>query len=459
MRKHCISHLIPISIIILLIFPHNFIKAESPPQKPDINIKDYYSMNKPSLKLQQVVNPNKTLLPKGNFSVTEFWGIEPKFTYNATILSLNTSHWHINCNYSRTLDWDGSEFPNEFSTSVLRESINHTYFADNYYNWFGEKSSIGSFDYWINTTGFFVGYKYTIGPANMHVLAEESLYRDNIGRFDAWKINMTAPDLSEPITYWYSRDGLFLSLYLKFISDFWFNLTAVEIAELPLNYNGPFIGQISPRNNTRIANGSIVDIQFLSPYGIDIINYKWDSNENQSSTLLQTIIPSKDGSHNLYVTVTDNVGLTSYFYFLYYTDYSLPGIFLFNIKNNSRIQGSKQINFLISNGNGSIIYNWNGVDNSTIAEDTPIIVPINEDVYELNIFVMSFGNIWAKKRFIFTIDNSPPLISLLNLQNNSVIKSASDIQLTSSETGNITVILDNEAIYTNTIEANLSQEI
>ncbi len=456
MRKHYQTYFLPILVFFILILPCINIKSTSTFLKPRINIDDNNFSNSSSLKLQQTINPNKTLLPRSNFSVTEFQDGLPNFAYNASILSINASHWKVECNYSRTMKFGSSEtFPNEFTTPVTRGSLYHTYYAKNYYNWFGERQE--TFDYWINTTGFSKGYEYTIGQLNMSVLDEEPINLVNIGNFQAWKVNMTFSQYVDPMTYWYSKDGFFLCLYFKYISIFWYNLTTIEIAELPTNYNGPFLGQMSPQNNSHVANSSIIDIKFLSPYGVEIINYHWDSFENTTSTILQTTIPSENGSHELFVTVKDNIGLFNYFYFSYFTDYSIPGIFLENLNNNSHIQGFSQIRLLIYNGNGSIIYNWDGNDNDTISENTPIVIPNNEIVYELNVYIDN-GVAWASKRFIFTVDNSAPSFSLQNLENNSVLKGSVIFQIRPSEDCNLTFKLNNVPINSFLAEFNESYE-
>lgn len=441
-----------------MILPIGYNKSIWPYQYPKgVLDADNYLTN-PSLKVQQAFNSNKTLLPRSNFSVTEFKDGVPQFTYNASILSINVSHWQVECNYSRTVKFLSPEiFPNEFSTSVTRTSINHSYLADNFHDFSGEIKPV--FDYWINTTGFSVDYTYIIGENVMSVLEEESIHLPDVGRFNAWKINMTFSPFLDPMTFWYSEDGLFLSLYSTFVSIFWYNLTTVEIAQLPDNYNGPILGQTSPRNDSHIPNGSVIDIQLYSPFGIGLINYHWDTLENQTSTVLQSIVPSESGSHDLYITVRDNIGITSYFYFSYFTDYSIPGIFPSNFVNNSHIRGLSHLLFLISQSNGSMIYNWDGDINTTISKNTSIVVPNSEEKHELNVFVVSSEGKWDMRRFIFTVDNSPPIISLQNLVNNSVIKGTVTFQTISlTEDCNLTFILDNETIRSIMVVANQSHE-
>ncbi|MFX0014995.1 MAG: hypothetical protein ACFFB2_07730 [Promethearchaeota archaeon] len=455
MEKHYKSYFITLSLIFIFILPNSNNFSESTVQTPLTGLNDHSFLSKTFLKHQQIINPNKTLLPRSNFSVTEFQDGFPNYFYNASIQVINASHWQIACDYSRSLDWEGKEFPNGFSTSVTRSSLNHTFIADNYYNWFGFYQP--SFDFWINTSGFFIGHEYSFGQLNMTVINEETISLDGVGSFNAWKVNITFEANLDPMTYWYSKDGLFLSLYFRYFSIFWYNLTTAEIAELSPEYNGPTIGQISPKNNSYISNGSIISIQFFSPYGIDFINYQWDSFENQTSITLQTIIPSENGSHELYIIVKDNIGIFSHFYFLYFTDYTIPGIFLKDFTNNSHIQGSSQIMLVISNGNGSIIFNWNGNGNTTITENTPIIIPNIETEYELNVYINNGVN-WASKRFIFSVDNSPPSFSLQNLNNNTVLKGSVRFQIRPSEDCNLTFELNNVVIKSYFAEFNKSYE-
>ncbi|MFW9906101.1 MAG: hypothetical protein ACFFFH_17390, partial [Candidatus Thorarchaeota archaeon] len=163
MRKHSISQLILIAIVLLLIFPNNLIKTESTLQKPDINIKDNHSMRNPFLELHQAINPDKTILPKTNLTVSNYLtSATPDNIFNATISSLNRTHWFIHCDYT-FLSLDDISF----DSIVDRVSTNHGYNASNYWEWHGSPSS--SFDFWIDTTGFYDNYQFDVGPYTAEV--------------------------------------------------------------------------------------------------------------------------------------------------------------------------------------------------------------------------------------------------------------------------------------------------
>ncbi|MHA2203177.1 MAG: hypothetical protein ACW991_05760, partial [Candidatus Hodarchaeales archaeon] len=433
MRKHCLTHFTPILVLLVLILPNSYIMAEPTLQKPNKNTIDDYSLYKPSLELQQALNPDETILPKTNLTVSSYLDTIPENTFNARVLSLNRSHWFIHCDYS-FLSLDDLSF----DSIVSRTSINHTYGAFNYWDWEGNPNN--AFDFWIDTTGFFNNYQFTEGSVTAVVTADTiKMFKIN-QEFNAWKITI---DVGIIISIWYAADsGLFLCMKRDFgVSLLWNNLTKAEITQIPQDYNGPYLSQASHSNNSRLAFNTLITFELTSPYGTDVIYYHWDDNSNSTtySAFISVNLPEENDSHELIIVAFDNVGYQSFYHLIYITDNTLPGISLISERNSSKIRGSTQIQLQISSGNGTIFYRWDGGDNQTINEGTylPVPNPELETSHTLDVYVRGSTGLWAHSSFTWIVDNSPPLVTY-SFENNSIVKGDIKIVTYSSEDINLT---------------------
>lgn len=401
------------------------------------NINSLFSIAKRN---EQSSTDKNAFLPGTNLSLSEYLDGDFKNTYNVSIISINRSNIDVKCDYSITKDFFENPFTSPFYTSVNRTSENHSYQSNNYYNWYGLPQT--DYEFWIDPTGFQIGYIYENGGVNLTVTASETVFMEGLGEFDAWKVVGTDPDYGIVFTFRYATSGLFLCLNYVFVSPIWYNLTTAELTELPQEYTGPSLVQISPNNNSIRPSGTNIAPQFISPYGIDIIYYQWDSATNSTSL---TPLPSENGPHDLYITTVDNLGFSMLYYFVFTTDNSQPGISLLNYQNDSSIKGSSQIQLAVSSGNGSVIFYWNGSSsNTTVNEGTAIDIANStlETLQILNIFVKSPAGIWTYNRFVFRVDNSPPSISIDDFINNSDIKGKVDIRVSVSERSNLTYSLE-----------------
>ncbi len=450
MRKQFKTYFIPILVVFVLILPGNNIIPESTFQKLITNLNDDYSVRKPFLKHQQTINPNKTFLPNTNLTISSYLDTTFENTFNATVLSLNKTHWFIHCDYSiPTLDEPS------FDSVVNRTSINHGYEASNYWEWHGDPSP--TFDFWIDTTGFYDKYQLAMGPYTATVSAD-TIYMTRIDQeFNAWKITI---DVGIIITIWYADDsGLFLCMKEDWTASLiWFNLTRAEIALPPEDYSGPNLKQVSHNNNSKLASSTLISFEFASPYGIDIIYYHWDHDDNSTtfSSFFNVNLPEENTSHDILIIAFDNAGYYNSYSLVFITDDTSPGISLLNYQNNSKIHGSSKIRISVSSGNGNITYYWDSTSNTTVSEGTPIDVANStlEMVKVLNVFVESPAGIWSYNRFVFTIDNTPPNMIIENPINNSIIKGTVNLRISVSERSNLTYsiepIIKNGSIFVET---------
>jgi hypothetical protein len=392
---------------------------------------------------------NNLFLPGTNLSVSEYLYGVFQDTYNVSILTISPSLINIRCDYSITEDAYSQPFTSPFYATVNRTSINGTYFASDYYNWFGLPTDI--FDYWIDPSEFDVDYVFNTGETEVTVEARENITMSGVGEFEAWKL-AGEDEYGYPFSIRYdTQSGMFLCFrYEDPLFDLWYNLTLAEIAVIPEEYEGPTLIQISPSNGSSRPNGTKIELSFTSNYGIERIYYQWDNLTNESVILsdITTFFPETEELHILNVSVIDGIGMIKKFHFFYTTDNRIPGISLVNYKNNTRINGISQIRLSILSGNGSIIYNWDdGGENLTVSEGSYITIPSPEleNMVTLNVYAMNNDTkAWSWSKFVFQIDNTPPKISTFDLINRSTIKGIVRVKVNVSERGRLRYLLNNK---------------
>jgi hypothetical protein len=401
-----------------------------------------------------------TILPLTNLTVSQFiTGQGQVNTFSTSLMSLNSTHWFTRSDYANT-----STISSPFDSMIRRDSVNHSYSTSGYWNW--EEKLDQTFDFWIDPTGFAIDYIYSVyidgyGYREATIVGMENITMGGIGVFEAWNISIDIPGF--PNFAFYERNtGMILCTYLEFIGDIWYNLTDAEIALLPDGYMGPTLDDYSPANSSLLASGSLISASFASPYGVQYLSYNWDDEIDSllDSSDLQTFLPSMDGLHNLTIIATDNIGYSSSYLLLYITDSTLPGIILNDPQNNSRIQGSKELNFTIVSGNGTFTYNWNysavNVSFSMSDENAVIYVPSPqmETVRILQVFIKSNITVdWISSTYRFTIDNSPPEIIVYDFMNNSILKGDVSVSFSPSENVNVSYSLNQGLEYSLTAEA------
>ncbi|MHA1236537.1 MAG: hypothetical protein ACTSQ9_02620, partial [Candidatus Hodarchaeales archaeon] len=163
---------------------------------------------------------------------------------------------------------------------------------------------------------------------------------------------------------------------------------------------------------------------------------------------VETSIPASEGWHNLSIIAYDNVGYYRFFFLVYQTDNTLPGIILNSPRNNSHIQGESQIEFTVVSGSGIMTFNW---DNDVLNESTTITSekvflsipnPLSEVSHTLFVYVNSSTGVWISSKYHFLVDNTLPSITYYNFENNSVHKGLFRVMLSVSEDVNVTYSLD-----------------
>ncbi|MHA2096785.1 MAG: hypothetical protein ACW98F_19390 [Candidatus Hodarchaeales archaeon] len=440
------NNLILIILCLVILFPNvaKDTQIESNPQ-------NFLSEKTISPRLTTITNRvpiEDTILPMTNLTVSQYiYGQGQVNTFRTSVLSLNSTHWITHLEYANT-----TAIPSTFESAISRESVNHYYPYSVDFVW--DQLQDERFDFWIDPTDFTLDYVFPVYYGAIYdasVVGLENITMNGVGTFEAWNVTVDIPNTPNFALY-EKNTGIALSVYIKIVSDIWYNITDAELTILPGDYIGPTLDDLSPSNSSILASGSLVTASFTSPYGVQNLKYNWDNETDITITSadFQTSLPPMDGFHNLTIIVTDNIGYSSSYFLIYRTDNSLPGVILNDPQNNSRIQGSKELNFTIVSGNGTFTYNWNysavNVSFSMSGENTIIYVPSPqlETTRILKVYIKSnLTEDWITSTYQFIVDNTPPEIIVFDFENNSVLKGEVIIPFSPSEDVNVLYSINN----------------
>jgi hypothetical protein len=333
-----------------------------------------------------------------------------------------------------------------FDSSVNRTSVEGLYGATNYYDQWFQPSPY--FDYWINTSNFYIGYVLESNEGGLTVEGTETISMQNLGNFEVWRLTGVFASIFSLTARYDVTTSMLICTQMQVLEDiWWYNLTRADFGQIYPGYDGPTLVSLSPSNNTVHPNGTTIDLEFTSPYGIHTVYYKWDDGINYSvlSRMINTLIPVDNGSHHLDVTAIDSLGYRSLFNFVLNTNINLPSI-LVNYKNNSRIQSASNLIVSVTNSNGTFFYSWDaGVVNPVNAESETIPIPNSEEDHILNVSAMSGEkkDLWYIKQLVLIVDDTPPILTIYDPNNGSVIKGTVSVCVAVSERSNLTYILSN----------------
>ena len=408
---------------------------------------NYYgksSMIKPSRTIAEVFSSpyNTTFLPGSNLTIREYENVYPRNSYNVSIISINRINWYVHCDYFLNETQDVFSF----DSSVNRTSVEGLYGAINYYDpWFQPSPY---FDYWINTSNFYIGYVLESNEGSLTVEGTETISMRNLGNFEVWRLTGVFASIFILTARYDVTTGMLICTQMQVIEDiWWYNLTRADFGQIRPGYDGPTLVRLSPSNNTVHPNGTTIDLEFTSPYGIHTVYYQWDDGINYSvlSRMINTLIPVDNGSHHLDVIAIDSLGYRSLFDFVLNTNTNLPSI-LVNYKNNSRIQSTSNLIVSVTNSNGTFYYSWDaGVVIPVNTESATIPIPNSEEDHILNVSAMSGEekDLWYIKQLVLIVDDTPPILTIHDPNNGSVIKGTVTVRFDVSERSNLTYILSN----------------
>ncbi|MHA1954859.1 MAG: hypothetical protein ACW96U_13035, partial [Candidatus Heimdallarchaeaceae archaeon] len=184
-------------------------------------------------------------------------------------------------------------------------------------------------------------------------------------------------------------------------------------------------------NGSTHAPGKIIEVEIDDDFGINNVNYHWDTSGDipwfpSQGIIYQTNLPSEDGSHILYISAYDNYNHLTTREFHFTTDPNVFSVELAELRNNSYYQGGEDVIINVQKSNGTIRYVW---DSGTIKDGAIIagqmvlneteVLPSTPGFHNLTIITFNILNLERIIFFNFTVDQTAPIIDNSILANNN----------------------------------------
>jgi parallel beta-helix repeat protein len=212
---------------------------------------------------------------------------------------------------------------------------------------------------------------------------------------------------------------------------------------ISLDSTSPAIILNTPQNNSVIQDGTILDF-FILDSNLQQANYSVNGGTNipLSDPFNITTAGLTDENYTIQINALDNVGNSVSAWFFFTIDSIAPEIILNTPENNSVVQGGMILDFSIIDPN-LIQANYSingGLDN---AFSDPFNIPTSgweDGDYTVFIIAQDMAGNSNTLWFFFTIDSTPPTISIESTLNHSIISIGKIIQLNISDPDTNTVM-------------------
>ncbi len=194
----------------------------------------------------------------------------------------------------------------------------------------------------------------------------------------------------------------------------------------------PSIVLNSPSNDTVQRGGTTIDLDVTDANDISQALYNWDGAANQSlSSPYDVLLPSGDGQHVLRVYARDAAGNWASKRYVFTTDDTMPSIALVTPANGSVQPSGTTIDLDVTDANGvsQAVYNWDGAANQSLSSPYDVSLPSGDGQHVLRVYANDIVGNWASKRYVFTTDDTAPIITLNSPSNNTVNPSGTTIDL------------------------------
>lgn len=115
-------------------------------------------------------------------------------------------------------------------------------------------------------------------------------------------------------------------------------------------------------------------------------------------------------------------------------NYMTPQINL-NVANGTSFQSGNSVMVGIKDPNGfsNVTYHWDQNTNSTASSPFNAVVPSSEGQHVLFVYAKDVAGNWVAKKYVFIADNTPPVVTLASLTNNTNIPAQSSVVLDLSD--------------------------
>ncbi|MFW9994536.1 MAG: SBBP repeat-containing protein [Candidatus Odinarchaeota archaeon] len=204
---------------------------------------------------------------------------------------------------------------------------------------------------------------------------------------------------------------------------------------LKLSYDAlaPSIDLVSPVNGSIHTTSVLIDLDIADDsIGIDQVLYGW--NESANTVLdypYDVLIPEPDGYHVLQVFANDTFGQWNSTTFFFVKDSTEPVITLASPVNNSILRSSVLINLSVSDNLklSQVLYHWDGTADQLLEEPHDLALLSAEGQHVLQVSANDTAGNSVMETFVFTTDDTMPVIELSSPENNSIHNSGIIIDL------------------------------
>ncbi|MFX1251451.1 MAG: SBBP repeat-containing protein [Promethearchaeota archaeon] len=232
-----------------------------------------------------------------------------------------------------------------------------------------------------------------------------------------------------------------LRIYAKDTAGNWANGTYIFTTD----GTGPIASLYNIANNSAHLAGTIIYLNLTEVTEVNQSYYKWDDNSLVSLTgpPYSVVLPAGDGPHILLISANDSLGNWYNTIFVLYTNEGIPPTITLNSPANNSIWVSGTIiSFTIWDNTtiSHVLYSWDGGANMTLTVPYDILLPSGDDSHILYIYANDSSNNWSYKRFVFTTDDTGPIIALNNPANATTHPSGTVINLSISDINGVSHI-------------------
>ncbi|MFX1254816.1 MAG: SBBP repeat-containing protein, partial [Promethearchaeota archaeon] len=209
------------------------------------------------------------------------------------------------------------------------------------------------------------------------------------------------------------------------------------VFKLVFDETAPSISLTSPTNNSAVQPGTTIDLTITDDNtGVWYVRYNWDGTTNTSLTAPYDLtVPASEGQHVLKVFTEDKFNNLAIATFVFTTDATAPTITLTSPSNESIRPSGTIVDLTIVDLNGvdQVKYNWDGSANASLTSPYDVTLPGPDGQYVLYVYANDSAGNWANQTYVFTTDDTDPVITLTSPANETIHINGTTIDLSISD--------------------------
>ncbi|MCF2137529.1 MAG: Ig-like domain-containing protein [Candidatus Thorarchaeota archaeon] len=190
----------------------------------------------------------------------------------------------------------------------------------------------------------------------------------------------------------------------------------------------PAIDLVHLQNGTVHQSGISVEVS-VTEANAHTVEFRWDGATWQVwSTPYATILPSTDGSHTLDIRATDEAGNTATRTYVFYVDDTDPVIELDSPADHSVQPSGTSVQFTVTDTHlDYVACSWDGETWVNLTAPYSTALPSGDGSHTLQINATDTAGNTVTVKYIFTVDDTAPVLTLVSPTNGTIHQSGVDI--------------------------------